>query len=171
MGSWGSPERSSGRGTPEQDSPCEVGPSGQRGPECPQRRSTGQREWSTPAPRNQDRRLPEVKDSGIDTGGTYGPGMTRVSWVPEDRQFLRSRGVDASTPMPGGKDSTHERRVGQCSPIMEGQPSRSSPHVVSVNPGGVELLPTVPGKVVRDSLVSPQVAKSTRTGRPGKLGI
>ena len=48
--------------------------------------------WSTPAPRNRDRRLPEVKDSGIDTGGTYEPGMTRVSWVPEDRRFLISCG-------------------------------------------------------------------------------
>ena len=63
--------------------------------------------------------------------------------------------MDASTPMPGGKDWTPERQVGQCSPIMEGQPSRSSPHVVSVNPGGVELVPKVSGQVVRDSLVSP----------------
>ena len=32
-----------------------------------------------------------------------------MSWVPEDRRFLRSCGVDASTPIPGGKDWTHER--------------------------------------------------------------
>ena len=80
MDSWGSPERSPGRGTPgripggrldHQDGGVSDVPS------AGQRDSGGGRLW------NRDRRLPEVKYSGIDTGGTYGPGVTRVSWVPE----------------------------------------------------------------------------------------
>ena len=35
--------------------------------------------------------------------------------------------------------------------------------MVSVNPGGVELVPKVPGKIVRDSLVSSQGAEMTET--------
>ena len=84
MCSGGSPDRSLGRGTPGQDSRgCryEAGPSGRMGLGCPQRRSTRQRG-------SRYHRLPDVKDLGIDTRGTYGPGMTRVSWVPEDPTVL-----------------------------------------------------------------------------------
>ena len=113
MGALGSPERSPGYGTQWLDPRgCrrEFGPSGRMGSRLPQRRSNAgtQRGLSTPAPRSQDHRLQKVRDSGIDTGGTYGPGLTRASWVPEDRRFLGSRGVDASTPMPRGKDWAHE---------------------------------------------------------------
>ena len=104
----GSPGRSSG-----------VGPSGRVGRGLPQRWSNAgiQRGLSTPASRIRYKLLPDVRDSGIDTGG---------SWVPDDRRLLESRGVGASTPMPGGKYWTHERRVSRYSPITDSD-NASSP--------------------------------------------
>ena len=81
-----------------------------------------------------------------------------LSWVPEDRWFFGSRGVDASTPMPRGKDWAHERRVVRCFPITDGQLSRSPPRMLPVDPAGVDPLPKMPGMGVKDGSISPQGA-------------
>ena len=43
---------------------------------------------------------PDIRDSGIDTGGTYGPGLTRESWIPDDRRLQGGHGVDAGMAFP-----------------------------------------------------------------------
>ena len=129
-----------------------------------------QRGLLTPTPQGRDHRWLGARDLGIETGGTYGPGLTRASWVPEDRRFLGSHGVNASTPMPGGKDWIHERRVGRHSPIADGQPSRSLPRMVPGDLGGVDARPNMPERGVKDGSTSPQEAGVTGTaislGRP-----
>ena len=121
----------------------EFGLSGRMGPGPPQHQLNAetQRGLSTPAPRSRDKWLPDIRDSGVGTGGTYGPGLTSESWVPDGRRLLRGRGVDASTPMPGGKDWPHERRVRQYSPIRDGQLSQSLTRKMPWDPGNVGLLP------------------------------
>ena len=74
MGALGSPVRSPGSGTQWPDTRSgrrEFGPSGRMGLELPQRQSNAetQRGLSTPAPRCLDQLLPDVRDSGVDTGG------------------------------------------------------------------------------------------------------
>ena len=86
------------------------------GPGLPRRWLRNQRGLLTPVPRS---RIPRVPDSGIDTGGTCGPGLARVSWVPEDPQVLGGYNINASTPLLEGRAWTHEQRVGQCSLITE----------------------------------------------------
>ena len=108
----------------------------------------------TPVPRS---RIPRVPDSGIDTGGTCGPGLARVSWVPEDPRFLGSHNVDASTPLLEGRAWTHEQRVSQCSPITEGKTLQSAPRMASATPGGVMQVPEVPGTGRGNSLISPRI--------------
>ena len=121
----------------------------------PQRRSdTGTRRGlSTPAPWKRNHRFPDVRDSGIGTGGTHGPGLTGASGIPEARQAVGRCGVDASTPMYGGMDWTHGGRVSRYSPIMDGQPSQSPPRMLKT-----------PGMGVKGELTSPQGA-----GVPGTV--
>ena len=54
---------------------------GRMGPGLPRHWLRNQRGLLTPVPRS---RIPRLPDSGIDNGGTCGPGLARVSWVPED---------------------------------------------------------------------------------------
>ena len=104
-----------------------IGPSGWMGSGLPQcRADTGtQRGLSTRIPWKRNHRLPDVRDSGIGTGGTNGPGLIGESGVLKARWVVGSCGVDASTPMSGGMDWTCGRRVSRYSPIMDSQPLQS----------------------------------------------
>ena len=58
-------------------------------------------ETQLPDPRGGRRTVqPDIRDSGIDTGGTYGPGLTRESWIPDDRRLQGGHGVDAGMAFP-----------------------------------------------------------------------
>ena len=100
-------------------------------------------------------RIPRVPDSGIDTGGTCGPGLARVYWVPEDPRFFRSRNLDASTPLLEERAWTHVQWVGQCSPITEGKTLQSAPLMASATPGNMIQIPKVPGTGEGNSLICP----------------
>ena len=62
--------------------------------------------------------------------------------------------------------------MGWYSPITDGQPSRSPPRMVPVDPGGVDPLPKMPGVGVKDSSSSPQGAGLTGTAiSPGQPSL
>ena len=79
----------------EEKKEVKVSARGQMGPKLPRHGLRNQRGLLTPVPRS---RRPRVPDSGIDTGKTGGPSLTKVSWVPEDPRFVGGRNVDTSTP-------------------------------------------------------------------------
>ena len=69
------------------------------------------RGFSTPAPWKRNQHLPDVRDSGIGTGGTHGTGLTGAFEILEARRTVGSCGADVSTPMFGGMDWTRGGRA------------------------------------------------------------
>ena len=130
-------------------------------------RREDRREEKAEKKRSQMRR---DRRSQRDTGGTCGPSLVRVSWVPEDRWFLGSRKVDASTPLIEGRAWAHEQWVGQCSPTTEGKTLQSAPRLASATPGGVVQVSKVPGTGRVNNSIFPRVtammAKTVSLNQP-----
>ena len=148
MGTPGSLERPPGSGTQWLDPRGglrDFGPSGWMGSGLPRRSDA--RTWrglSTPAPWKRNQRLPDIRGSGISTGGTRGPGLTGTSGIQEARRTVGSDGVDASTPMSEGMDWTRGGRVSRYSPIMVGQPAQSPPQRLKMPGMGTKRESTSP---------------------------
>ena len=73
--------------------------------------------------RRKNERWTDAGDSCLGTERTHSTGLARASWVPGNLEKKGNCGVDASTPRPGVNAWPRIRRLRQCSPILETQPS------------------------------------------------